>query len=172
MGDIPNGLIKEPALKSYQRKGLHWLVSKENDKKWRGGMLCDDMGLGKTVQMIALMCANRCNEQDHRPNLIVAPVALLEQWESEIRKWSKRTFPKIIRYHGYGRTKKIEQLKKADIIITSYGLVGNERPTKSKNDDGTWEHFPGGPLHRVSYWRVILDEAHSIKNRRTKVAQG
>jgi len=171
--ETPEGMIKEPALKNYQKQGLHWLVNKEKDKKWKGGMLCDDMGVGKTVQMIALMCANRCPVDNPRPNLIVCPVSLTSQWKDEIRFWSKRTFRKIIIYHGPKRPKKISELQKADIIITTYGLVGNECLQKKRSDDDDdFLEKPEGPLHRVKYWRIILDEAHGIKNRSTKSAKG
>jgi SNF2 family DNA or RNA helicase len=42
------------------------------------------MGLGKTVQTMALIHQNRLPISDRGCNLIVAPVALIRQWEKEI----------------------------------------------------------------------------------------
>jgi SNF2 family DNA or RNA helicase len=47
----------------------------------RGGILCDEMGLGKTIQMVALIKSG-----EGLKNLLVAPVAVLEQWKKVIWK--------------------------------------------------------------------------------------
>ena len=81
-----------------------------------GGMLCDDVGLGKTVQLLGLVLARRpppdfaVKELPSHTNqvlpikgtLIVAPEALLPQWESEIRKHTKRGALKACTYLGVG----------------------------------------------------------------------
>jgi hypothetical protein len=50
----------------------------------RGGILCDEMGLGKTIQMMGLIKNNM--RKAHEKNLLVAPVAVLEQWKLVARK--------------------------------------------------------------------------------------
>lgn len=42
------------------------------------------MGLGKTIQALALMVARPSNDLTRKTTLIIAPVALLRQWETEI----------------------------------------------------------------------------------------
>lgn len=45
----------------------------------KGGILADEMGLGKTVQTIAVMVHNISGDPAMKTNLIVGPVALLDQ---------------------------------------------------------------------------------------------
>lgn len=45
----------------------------------QGGILADEMGLGKTVQTIAIMVHNVSDDPAVKTNLIVGPMALLDQ---------------------------------------------------------------------------------------------
>jgi hypothetical protein len=75
------------SLKQHQVTGLAWL-----QKAWRSGMpgvvLADDMGLGKTLQALAFLAWRRddIDRSVHRPMLVVAPTALLKNWEQEAKK--------------------------------------------------------------------------------------
>ena len=71
-------------LMNHQMLGLAWMRKMEEGSN-RGGILADDMGLGKTIQALALMVSRRSTNPARKTTLIVAPVALLKQWEKEIR---------------------------------------------------------------------------------------
>lgn len=73
-------MSRDIADEHYRIRGLAWM-KKQEEGYTKGGILADDMGLGKTVQAIALMLARPAPENDRRPNLIVAPVALMLQWK-------------------------------------------------------------------------------------------
>lgn len=72
------------ALYAHQQLALQWMMDSEKGKN-QGGILADDMGLGKTLSALALM-VSRPSSDRIKTNLIVGPVALLKQWEIEIKK--------------------------------------------------------------------------------------
>ena len=71
------------AFKPHQETGVTWMLRRERGGVYgvRGGILCDEMGLGKTIQMVALIKSG-----EGLSNLLVAPVAVLEQWKKVIWK--------------------------------------------------------------------------------------
>lgn len=139
------------------------------------------MGLGKTIQSIALLLSNPrpsadapVDDQKRKipPNvgkgtLVVAPLALIKQWESEIKtKVTNSHSLRVLVHHGPNRTKRFEELKKYDVVITTYQILASEHVSSSDAENGIKIGCYG-----VHWYRVILDEAHSIKNRNAKSTQ-
>ncbi|KAI9657815.1 MAG: hypothetical protein M1831_004051 [Alyxoria varia] len=173
----------------HQIDGVTWMLDKEvgerkrNGVLPRGGILADDMGLGKTIQALSLILSNprpsneeiadmpkkrRISEACNKGTLVVAPLALIKQWESEIKEkvsWEYKL--KVLVHHGPSRTKRSEDLKKYDVVITTYQTLTSEHENSSLKDDG-----PKLGVMGVHWYRVILDEAHSIKNRNAKMTKG
>ncbi|TFK27268.1 hypothetical protein FA15DRAFT_727203 [Coprinopsis marcescibilis] len=167
--DILPGL--EVRLLGHQCIGVAWMVRMEKSDK-RGGILADDMGLGKTVQMIATMVVNTPEpDEESKTTLIVVPAALMEQWKEEIEtKTTDQMFRAHI-HHGRDKLKKLSQVKRTDVIITSYQTLCSEF-SAPKNvepaDEAEWIWKNGGILARTKFYRVIADEAQFIRNRSTK----
>lgn len=65
----------------YQEQGVAFLKSIAGESL--GCILADEMGLGKTLQVIALLAIQKA--QNARPNLIVCPATLLENWRRDCR---------------------------------------------------------------------------------------
>ncbi len=82
------------------------------------------MGLGKTIQALALMVARRSRDRNCKTTLIVAPVALLKQWEREIQTKLKPgphyTLSTFI-LHGDKRHTTFKKLQSFDVVLTTYG---------------------------------------------------
>lgn len=125
----------------------------------RGGLLCDAMGLGKTVQILALILKSKEEEQDEGATLIIAPLSLLAQWEEEIK--SKTNLTQMVHY---GEDKNAGGFRAVDVVLTTYGTLQSEAQSmKRKGASST--HKTG--LIGKNWKRVVLDEAHCIKNTAT-----
>ncbi|TFY57616.1 hypothetical protein EVG20_g8474 [Dentipellis fragilis] len=184
------------ALMPHQAIGVAWMLDREKSVH-KGGCLSDEMGLGKTVQMIATMVSNRSDDPLVKSTLIVAPVALLDQWQMEIELKSDCGLKSII-YHGANKVKKRSDLLKYDVVLTSFHTLANEWPDpeeeerrqkkmkkgKSKPKDGfieddsdnAWTKInkkkkDKGLLLQIDWHRIILDEAQNIRNKMTRVSR-
>lgn len=168
----------------HQIDGVAWMLDKEvgtrkkNGVLPKGGILADDMGLGKTIQALSLILTNRRPSADDlmedpklkvpeaagKSTLIVGPLALIKQWEGEIKD-KVDVFPKlkVLVHHGPSRTKRFEDLKEYDIVITTYQTLTSEHGDSS-------DTLKAG-CFGVYWYRIILDEAHSIKNRNAKMTK-
>ncbi|XP_058644067.1 transcription termination factor 2 [Onychostoma macrolepis] len=176
----PKGI--KVALLPHQRRALAWLLWRETQKPC-GGILADDMGLGKTLTMIALILAQKKKNEKleewiskndsttvaSQGTLIICPASLLHHWKKEIEKRVKSSRLSVYLYHGPNRQRSSGVLAEHDVVITTYSLVSKEIPVQkedaekpSKDSDHVATDLP--PLLRVAWARVILDEAHNIKN--------
>ncbi|KAJ3106924.1 hypothetical protein HK100_003667, partial [Physocladia obscura] len=156
------------SLHEHQIEGLAWLYKMENSPVNNGGILADDMGLGKTIQTLALIVGNKPPENNEiKGTLIVCPVSLMRQWEREILTKSKGLSVYI--HHGANRIKSKLAMRSYDVVITSYTIVANERGKAAVldvNNIPIIEEIKSGPLFRARWYRIVLDEAHTIKNHR------
>jgi DNA repair protein RAD16 len=151
----------------FQQEGLNWLI-KQEDGEYGGGILADEMGMGKTIQMIALFLSDLTK----RPNLVVGPTVALMQWKNEIEKHTKGNLLKVLLFHGANRLSDLEELNKYDIILTSYSVlesVYRKEKYGFKRKNGLVKET--SPLHALKFYRVILDEAHNIKDRTSGTAK-
>ncbi|PKY04654.1 hypothetical protein P168DRAFT_326467 [Aspergillus campestris IBT 28561] len=160
------------------------------DQQCLGGILADEMGLGKTIEMMSLVHAHRNVPPGQAANvsssgiptrlpgpsgvacapyttLVIAPTSLLSQWESEALKASQPGTMKVLVYYGTDKSVNLKGLCSAgnaaapNVIVTSYGTVLSE-----------YRQAPASQgLFSVNFFRIILDEAHGIKNRRSKTAR-
>lgn len=104
------------------------MCEQEKSKNY-GGILGDEMGLGKTIQTIATMCKNLSEDPAEKTNLIIAPVALLEQWKDEIEDKCEKNQFKILVYHGDGKkgVTKVKHLQKYDVVSRPSLLGGRSQ---------------------------------------------
>ncbi|KAL7418957.1 hypothetical protein Q5752_006641 [Cryptotrichosporon argae] len=173
-------------LMAHQILGVSFMVEREKAKTIKGGILADAMGLGKTVQTISLMLLrqNRDNGK-HGPVLIVCPLALMQQWKTEIE--TKTTVDwNVCVHHGQGRAKSVQKLKRFHVVITTYHTLASESKSdpkarkkkgygekngESDESDLEIQWKEPGPLLKMKWFRVICDEAHYARNKNTRAAK-
>ncbi|KAF2156923.1 putative DNA repair protein rad-5 [Myriangium duriaei CBS 260.36] len=166
-----------------------------------GGILADEMGLGKTIEMLSLVHTHTSEyglkgnaktgstvldlprlpksstgvERAPCTTLVIAPMSLLAQWASEAEKASRPGTLKVLMYYGTEKSANLRNLcceanaaNAPNLIVTSYGTVLSEfnQVASAGGNRGA-----SGGLFSLDYFRIILDEAHMIKNRQSKTAK-
>lgn len=146
---IPPKLNAE--LRTYQKIGYKWLRTLEQYKM--GGILADDMGLGKTIQLLAVILSYvQKNKGNVKPSIIICPSSLALNWYNEIQKFTPTLKALVISDDYLERKRKIEEICKYQVIITSYDSL--------KRDIDLYENY--------CFKYVVADEAQYIKNNNTK----
>ncbi|EPZ32474.1 Helicase, superfamily 1/2, ATP-binding domain-containing protein [Rozella allomycis CSF55] len=150
----------------FQREGLSWLL-KQEDSEFNCGILADEMGMGKTLQTIALIVS----DLKKRPTLIICPTVALLQWKAEFIKHAKPDIVKICIFYGQDRPTSADDLLEYDVILTTYAVVESSyRKQKYGFTRKKQKVFADSPLHKMNFYRVVLDEAHAIKDRTSSTA--
>lgn len=151
-------LVHPIELKEHQIEGVAWLQSLFRDNL-NGCLLADDMGLGKTLQLLYFIEWHAQNINDNKPYLIVAPVSLLENWESEYKRFFNPTNLELRFLYGatgIGRDfsrSDVSELQRKQLILTNYESLRSYQMN----------------LCAVDYSIVVLDEAQKIKTPGTLV---
>ena len=136
-------------LRPYQARGLAWLDFL--GRAGLGGVLADDMGLGKTVQLLALLAY-----EPHRfANLAGLPDVAGRQLAARGRAvHPAAATPCPPRRRANPRPAFAEAIAGCDLVITTYALAARD----------------AADLRKISWRRVVADEAQAIKNAATKQA--
>ncbi|KAI0198371.1 SNF2 family N-terminal domain-containing protein [Astrocystis sublimbata] len=125
-----------------------------------GGILADDMGLGKTLSAIALICnhLDRLSGSPPTPQnpvagatLIVTSKSTIYGWQHQLQSHVRADGIRLSIYHGPNRSEHFYQSKSFDVVLTTYDTLRSD-----------WKI--DGPLYKHTWARIILDEAHKIRN--------
>jgi len=132
--------------KQYQSDGVEWCIRNELRPEplsnIRGGIIADEMGLGKTITMIGTMFCNFLKK-----TLIIVPPVLIKQWANEL---FRTTGHRVIIFKN--KNKDVALLN-APIVITSYNMLLQKDCL----------------LKKMAWNRIIFDEAHHLRNSKTKI---
>ncbi|KAG8701659.1 DNA helicase rad5, partial [Ceratobasidium sp. 394] len=116
------------------------------------------------------IAANDSRAVEPHATLLIAPISLLAQWESELERSSKPGSLRTLIWHGLNRANLAEALgpqqigdRPVDVVITSYGTLSSEFSNLEKGKTSQ--------LYDAQWMRVVLDEAHYCKSRHTKNAK-
>lgn len=113
----------------------------------RGGILADEVGLGKTVQILSVIVGNP------RPRtLIIVPKGIVSQWRAQAEMFMKNSKNIFI----------IEARKSLDFSRDGIYLVSQSKLNHKNAEIGSTE------MHNVHWDRIVIDEAHSLRNKKSK----
>ncbi|KAL2132804.1 hypothetical protein VTI74DRAFT_3373 [Chaetomium olivicolor] len=128
-----------------------------------GGILADEMGLGKTLSAIALILwhidafeTSKSDPSTPRATLIVTPKSTIPEWIQQFERHVKPGCIKTLVHHGSHRQLLSRAWRDADVVLTTYDTLRSEKDCE-------------GPLFEMGWARIILDEAHNIRNRFSKI---
>ena len=133
----------------HQEEGIHWMIQQEKfgyvtnyeNTVW-GGILGDEMGLGKTIESLGLIINHKVKR-----TLIITPLAVRKQWEDVVAKCNLNLFTaerSSWKLHGLQRNRPSVFLGHYDHLVSNVELFKTFE----------WD-------------RIILDEAHRIRNTKT-----
>jgi SNF2 family DNA or RNA helicase len=173
---------KKSGLKMYREVVSGLTLAQEPDQVY-GGLLADVMGLGKTLEALSLIVSTLreagqfgqekvvlTSPEDSlflshtRATLLVSPLSTIKNWEDQIADHVKPGTLKYCIYHGPNRTSVTHILADHDIVITTYGTIAAEFSSKTQKQDVS-------PIRRLRWFRIILDEAHTIREPRAAQSQ-
>ena len=113
--------------------------------------------------------------------LVVCPASLISHWEKEAKQKFKTGVFNIWMYHGPNRGQSAKKLAKYDLVVTTYGTLQSEATKALGKCEGVrladlkaadlGDDTKNVELLSVGWERIILDEAHQIRNPTSKTAQ-
>lgn len=140
-----------------------------------GGLLADMMGLGKTLSILSLVTATLPESRkwesmiphpelvrsspgirNTRTTLLVSPLSAVNNWVMQIKEHLKPNSISYYVFHGSSRTTDVDELSKYDLVITTYSIVLSEL-------SGRGSKRGVSPLTKMNMFRIVLDEAHTIR---------
>ncbi|KAI8630511.1 SNF2 family N-terminal domain-containing protein [Xylariaceae sp. FL1651] len=149
----------------------------EEPAQFRGGIIADTMGLGKTLSMIALVASDLdarrdfdAQADDHfqsaievNSTLVIIPPPLLDTWDEQLAEHVFNNRLTWCRHHGKNKITSIEELNSQHMVLTTYHTVSAEWKA--------YKNAQSSVLFSVRWRRLILDEAHFIRNSNSMMAR-
>ncbi|TDZ33218.1 DNA repair protein RAD5 [Colletotrichum spinosum] len=167
-----------------------WMLGRElkvSDNLPRGGILADVMGMGKTIETLSCMVGNQAEadekEKGEGATLVVCQSGQnIDQWMAEIRKHCDEKFASDIVHYKASNKMGIGLLGKLNVVFASYTQLREGIPSDKERVEmlqqikdperfRDWEEERTGKLFKMKWHRVVLDEAHMIKNYKSSTAQ-
>lgn len=165
--------LREPySLYPFQRDVVRWLKEREQTFPTdiypsmvhdchRGGILNMLVGTGKSLCCLALFLITLTEQRAlKQPTLLICPKTLIGNFRFEIEKFLGPDMKTLIYHreflHRDFNRMTLEQLQSYDIILMNYETVVQ------------LHNQPNHIFNQQTWFRVILDESHEIRNANTK----
>ncbi|KAK6826932.1 hypothetical protein RU639_004768 [Aspergillus parasiticus] len=160
------------------REIISGIVRDDEPPQSLGGLLADMMGLGKTLSILSLVVSslgdahewanmapnselirNLPGIRNTKTTLLVAPLSAVNNWTFQVKEHLKENAISYHVFHGQSRITDVDELSKYDLVITTYSIILSELSGRGSKRNGS----PGSPLTKMNMFRIVLDEAHTIR---------
>lgn len=138
---------------AHQVAGINWMLNQEkvgidcSGTLVHGGILGDEMGLGKTIQSLALIVNNPVKR-----TLILGPLPVRKQWQEAAARCDVNLYiAESAEWKAQGKIRP----KRPNVFIGHYDRLNSNKALFSD----------------MKFNRIILDEAHRVRNPRTSSAK-
>ncbi|KAE8352535.1 SNF2 family N-terminal domain-containing protein [Aspergillus coremiiformis] len=161
--------------KTRYREIISGIVRDDEPPQTLGGLLADMMGLGKTLSILSLVVSSLVAAREWsamapstdlvqslpgirntRTTLLVAPLSAVNNWTFQVKEHLKENAISYHVFHGQSRITDVEELSKYDLVITTYSIILSELSGRGSRRNGS-------PLTKMNMFRIVLDEAHTIR---------
>ncbi|KAF3025341.1 hypothetical protein E8E15_008776 [Penicillium rubens] len=173
MERAPNG-------RTQYREIITGMISEQKPEEALGGLLADMMGLGKTLSILSLITSSLGSAEEWtemapdpvlvrrtpgirntRTTLLVVPLSAVSNWVTQIKEHLKPRSVTYYVFHGPSRTTDSKELSEYDIVITTYSTILSEISGRGAKSGKL------SPLTKMNMFRIVLDEAHVIREQNT-----
>ncbi|KAL4887834.1 SNF2 family N-terminal domain-containing protein [Aspergillus ambiguus] len=157
------------------REIISGMVTDEEPPQSLGGLLADMMGLGKTLSILSLVVSSLGQSREWadlapepdlvqaapgirntKTTLLVVPLSAVNNWVSQIKEHLAPDAVSSYVFHGSSRTTDVDELSRYDLVITTYSIVLSELAGRGSKRGVS-------PLTKMNMFRIVLDEAHTIR---------
>lgn len=165
---LPNG-------KKRYREIISGIVLDYEPPQALGGLLADVMGLGKTLSILSLVVASKAAAREWasmiphadlvrdspgirntKTTLLVSPLSAVNNWVTQVKEHLTESAVSLYVFHGSSRTTSVDELAQYDLVVTTYSIVLSEL-------SGRGSKRGVSPLTKMNMFRIVLDEAHTIR---------
>lgn len=133
----------------------------KKSKRGRGSKKADSSGKKRKAEDLSVKkmgkrpALDKFSSLEPKTTLIVCPPSVFSSWITQLEEHTRKGTFKVYMYYGE-RTEDAKKLQKHDIVLTTYTTLASE------------ESWDMSPIKKIEWRRVILDEAHVIKNANTQ----